>query len=135
MKIVSIIIQTIVALGLLNVWLLRFNRPTPFRGGGARSMPEEFEAYGLPKWLLWTVGVLKVSSAVCLVAGIWVEVLVMPAAAFITALMLGAIAMHLKVHDPVIKSVPAGAVLALSAFVMANAGTESITRFYGLLVR
>ncbi len=98
-------------------------------------MPEEFEAYGLPKWLLWTVGVLKVSSAVCLVAGIWVEVLVMPAAAFITALMLGAIAMHLKVHDPVIKSVPAGAVLALSAFVMANAGTESITRFYGLLVR
>ena len=121
MKIVSIIIQTIVALGLLNVWLLRFNRSTPFRGGSAQSMPEEFAAYGLPKWLLWTVGVLKVSSALCLVVGIWVQFLVMPAAALIAVLMLGAIAMHLKVHDPAIKSLPAGAVLALTAFVLANA--------------
>jgi hypothetical protein len=67
------------------------------------------------------VGVLKVSSALCLVAGIWVQFLVMPAAALIAVLMLGAIAMHLKVHDPAIKSLPAGAVLALTAFVLANA--------------
>jgi hypothetical protein len=45
----------------------------------------------------------------------------MPAAALIAVLMLGAIAMHLKVHDPAIKSLPAGAVLALTAFVLANA--------------
>jgi len=98
-------------------------------------MPEEFAAYGLPRWLLWTVGVLKVSGALCLVAGIWLEFLVLPAAALIATLMLGAIVMHLKVHDPVIKSVPAGTVLALSAFVLANAGTDSINRFYDLLVR
>ncbi len=121
MKIVSLIIQIIVALGLLNVWLLRFNRPTPFRGGMAQSMPEEFAAYGLPKWLLWTVGALKVSCALCLIAGIWVQTLVLPAAVLIAALMLGAIAMHLKVHDPFIKSVPAGTVLALTALVLANA--------------
>lgn len=121
MKIVSLIIQIVVALGLLNVWLLRFKRPTPYRGGSSRSMPEEFAAYGLPKWLLWTVGALKISCALCLVAGIWVQVLVMPAAAFIALLMLGAMAMHWKVHDPLIKSVPAGIVFALTAFVLASA--------------
>jgi hypothetical protein len=121
MKIVSLIIQIIVALGLLNVWLLRFNRPTPYRGGNARSMPEEFAAYGLPKWAMYGVGVLKVSCAVCLVAGIWVQALVPPAALLIALLMLGAIAMHLKVRDPLIKSVPAATVLALTAFVLANA--------------
>jgi len=121
MKIVSLIIQIIVALGLLNVWLLRFNRPTPYRGGGSRSMPEEFAAYGLPKWFMYVVGALKVSCALCLVAGIWVQILVLPAAAVIAALMLGAITMHLKVNDPFMKSVPAGTVLALTAFVLANA--------------
>lgn len=121
MKIVSLIIQIIVALGLLNVWLLRFNRFTPYRGGSSRSMPEEFAAYGLPKWLLYTVGTLKVSCALCLVAGIWFQALVPPAAVLIAGLMLGAIAMHLKVHDPFIKVVPAGTVLALTAFVLASA--------------
>lgn len=121
MKIVSLIIQIIVALGLLNVWLLRFNRPTPYRGGNSHSMPEEFAAYGLPKWVMYGIGALKVSCALCLIAGIWVKALVLPAAAVIAALMLGAIAMHLKIHDPLIKSVPAGTVLALTAFVLANA--------------
>ena len=121
MKIVSLIIQIIVALGLLNVWLLRFNRPTPYRGGGSRSMPEEFAAYGLPKWVLYVVGALKVSCALCLLAGIWFPALVLPAAVLIGSLMLGAIAMHLKVRDPFIKSVPAGSILALTAFVLANA--------------
>ena len=121
MKIVSLIIQIIVALGLLNVWLLRFYRPTPYRGGGSRSMPEEFAAYGLPKWVLYVVGALKVSCALCLLAGIWFPALVLPAAVLIGSLMLGAIAMHLKVRDPFIKSVPAGSILALTAFVLANA--------------
>jgi hypothetical protein len=121
MKIVSLIIQIVVALGLLNVWLLRFNRPTPYRAGNARSMAEEFAAYGLPKWLLWIVGAVKVSCAVCLVAGIWIPVLVAPAAVAITVLMVGAIAMHLKVNDPLIKAVPASTVLALVAIILANA--------------
>ncbi len=45
------IIQCLVALGLLNVWLLRFNRKTPYRdrGGSTASMREEFAAYGMPE--------------------------------------------------------------------------------------
>ena len=84
-------------------------------------MPEEFAAYGLPKWVLYVVGALKVSCALCLLAGIWFPALVLPAAVLIGSLMLGAIAMHLKVRDPFIKSVPAGSILALTAFVLANA--------------
>ena len=121
MKIVSLIIQIVVALGLLNVWLLRFSRPTPYRAGGARSMPEEFAAYGLPKWSLWTVGGLKVSCAVCLVAGFWFPALVVPASGVIALLMAGAIMMHLRVRDPLLKSVPAFSVLALVSFVLATA--------------
>jgi hypothetical protein len=35
--------------------------------------------------------------------------------------MVGAIAMHLKVNDPLIKAAPASTVLALIAVVLANA--------------
>lgn len=121
MKIVSLIIQLIVALGLLNVWLLRFNRPTPYRAGFSKSMPEEFAAYGLPAWTLWLVGALKVASALCLIIGVWVPALVLPATGLIASLMLGAILMHLRVRDPLMKSVPAGTVLVLSGFVLATA--------------
>ncbi len=120
MKIVSLIFQIVVALGLLNVWLLRFHKKTPFRGGAAQSMPEEFASYGLPKWSLWTVGGLKVICAVCLLAGIWVPALVTPAAGIVSLLMVGAVAMHFRVRDPLMKSLPAGVVLALVAVILAR---------------
>ncbi|MCX6631705.1 MAG: DoxX family protein [Candidatus Solibacter sp.] len=100
-------LQIIVALGLLNVWLLRFNRSTAYRGSQARSMPEEFAAYGLPGWFTYVVGALKVGGALCLITGIWIESLVLPAALVIGILMVGALAMHLKIGDPWKKSVPA----------------------------
>jgi uncharacterized membrane protein YphA (DoxX/SURF4 family) len=71
MKTAIPILQIIVAVGLLNVWLLRFNRSTAYRGGQARSMPEEFAAYGLPGWFTYVVGALKVGGALCLITGIW----------------------------------------------------------------
>jgi len=101
------VLQIIVALGLLNVWLLRFNRSTDYRGGQARSMPEEFAVYGLPGWFVYVVGALKVGGALCLIAGIWLPSLVLPAALVIGILMVGALAMHLKVGDPLKKSAPA----------------------------
>ncbi len=114
MQIVSSILQVIVALVLLDVWLLRFKRSTPYRGGDARTMKEEFAAYGLPAWTMYVVGALKVGAAVCLLVGLWIHSLVLPAAALIALLMIGAIAMHLKIHDPAKKSLPAGVLLLLS---------------------
>ena len=107
------ILQLTAALGLLNVWLLRFNRRTAYRGGEAASMPEEFAAYGLPAWFAYVIGTLKVGAALALIAGIWFPAVVLPAAALICVLMLGALAMHARIGDPLRKSLPALGMLLL----------------------
>jgi hypothetical protein len=38
-------LQLIIAIGLLNVWLARFHKPTKYRGAGAGNMEQEFRAY------------------------------------------------------------------------------------------
>ncbi len=106
--------QIAAALGLLNVWLLRSNRATSYRGGNAHSMREEFAAYGLPAWFVVVIGVLKVGAALALIAGLWYPVLVRPTALVICVLMLGALAMHGKIRDPLKKYVPAAVMLALA---------------------
>lgn len=117
-EIFAIVLQSIVALGLLNVWLLRFNQKTGYRGGNASSMKEEFATYGLPPFALYVVGGLKILSALALIAGIWLTELVLPAASIIAILMLGALAMHLKVQDPARKSLPAISVLVASVLII-----------------
>ena len=47
------IIQIVIALGILNVWLLRFGKPSAWRGGDAQNMVQEFRVYGLPTWSMW----------------------------------------------------------------------------------
>lgn len=115
---VSSLLQVILALGLLNVWLVRPRSETAYRGGAARSLEEEFGAYGLPGWAFYVVGALKLGIAVVLLAGLWIPSLVPPAAACLVLLMLGAIAMHLKIGDPPIKSLPALLMLALSGSLL-----------------
>ena len=109
---------------MLNVWLLRFNKATAYRGGQATTMREEFAAYGLPVWFCYLMGFLKVGSALALLAGIFLPELVFPAAALIAVLMAGALAMHVKVKDPVIKSLPALLVLVMCLVILA--GTREV---------
>ncbi len=112
-----IALQLIVALGILNVWMLRLGKATPFRGGDAKNLREEFAAYGLPFWFMCVVGVLKVGLALALVAAIWIHRVAQPAAIGLGLLMLGAFVMHLKVKDPIKKALPAIAVLAICAAI------------------
>jgi uncharacterized membrane protein YphA (DoxX/SURF4 family) len=114
MQAIQNIAQVIIGLGILNVWILRFNKATAYRGGQATNLREEFAAYGLPAWMLWAVGILKVAAALALLVGIFVPVLVTPAAGAMAFLMVGAIVMHLKVKDAPRKSLPAAIVLVLS---------------------
>jgi hypothetical protein len=116
MTLVSVL-QVIVGLGLLNVWLVRRSNATAYRGGDAQTLREEFAAYGLPDWFFLLVGALKVLSAVGLLVGLWVPSLVLPAASVVVVLMLGALAMHVKVQDPPVKSLPALLMLAMSAAI------------------
>lgn len=109
--------QAIIALGLLNVWLIRFNKSTAYRGGEARTLLEEFAVYGLPAWFCYFVGVLKISAAIALLLGFIFPKLVLPAAGLIVVLMIGAVAMHFKVKDSIKKAVPASAMLVMSAVI------------------
>jgi uncharacterized membrane protein YphA (DoxX/SURF4 family) len=118
MRTMLIVCQVVAALGLLNVWLVRRNQATSFRGGNAHSMRDEFAAYGLPGWFAVVVGVLKVGAALALIAGIWNPALVRPAALVILVLMLGALSMHFKIRDPLMKYAPAVAMLALSVVIV-----------------
>ncbi len=102
-----------VALAILSVWTFRSGRPTPFRGGTATNLSEEFAAYGLPFWFMCVVGVIKVSLALALIASLWFPRIAQLAAIGLGLLMLGALGMHLKVQDPIKKSLPAIAILAM----------------------
>ena len=42
-----IALQCIVAVSILNVWLVQNKKPTQWRGGNAKTIIEEFEVYGL----------------------------------------------------------------------------------------
>ncbi|MHC4938647.1 MAG: DoxX family protein [Planctomycetota bacterium] len=114
-----IALQMAVSLGLLNVWLARSRSATAYRGGDAATLRAEFAAYGLPDWTYYAVGALKVGAAFALVAGIWNPALIAPASGLIVLLMLAAITMHVKVRDPLLKSLPALTMLVMSAGLLA----------------
>ncbi len=115
---ISTVSQVIIALGLLNVWVLRFNKATPYRGGIAKTMREEFAEYDLPAWSCYVIGFLKITASLLLLAGIYFPALTLPSAAFILFLMLAAFTMHLIIHDPILKALPALSLLALSTVVV-----------------
>jgi len=112
------VLQIIVGLGLLNVWLLRRGSSTEYRGGEATSLREEFRVYGLPEIAFYLVGALKIGAGVILVAGVWISLPVRLAAGVVAALMIGALVMHVKVGDPLKKSVPAAVMLLLSTAIL-----------------
>jgi hypothetical protein len=111
-------LQLVVGLGLLNVWILRSRSATAYRGGTATSLREEFAVYGLPAAVFFIVGALKVTSAVVLIAGVWLDLPVAVAAAVVAALMVGAIVMHVRVGDEARKALPATLMLAMSAAIV-----------------
>lgn len=116
---IGFILQAIVGLGLLNVWLLRRQSATAYRGGEAKNLKDEFAAYGLPAPMFYIVGGLKIVCGLLLLVGLAYPPVVLPAAAVVAVLMMGAVAMHLKVRDPVSKFVPAALMLAMSGAICA----------------
>ena len=101
---VLLVVQVLIALAILNVWLLRRNQPSPWRGGSSANLREEFAVYGL-------------GSAVMTVVGVWRSELTQPAAFVLALFMLSAVAMHVRVSDPAKKSLPAATLLVLCVVV------------------
>ena len=119
MSTLIIIFKLIIALGILNVWLLRFNKKTEWRGGGAANMNEEFAKYGLPSWFVPVVGFLKLTFAALLVVSIFYPAyqLALIGSVGMAVLMIGAIGMHIKVNDELKRSLPAFLMLVMSAVI------------------
>ena len=42
MENIKLIIQIVIAIGIFNVWLLNFKKPSKYRGGNSQNMTEEF---------------------------------------------------------------------------------------------
>ncbi len=113
----TVILQCIVAFSILNVWLLQNKKPTQWRGGDATTIIEEFKVYGLPAWLCYVVGALKVSLALGLLTAIWYPSIQQISALGLAALLTGSILMHLKIKDPIKKSFPAFLFLMMCIYI------------------
>ncbi|MGY8799746.1 MAG: DoxX family protein [Longimicrobiales bacterium] len=107
------LLQVLVGLGLLNVWLVRARSATGYRGGAAKTLREEFQAYGLPDFAFYVVGGLKIVASLALVIGLWVDLPVRIAGGIVALLMVGALMMHVKVGDPPMRLVPAALMLLM----------------------
>jgi len=112
-----IALQCIVAISILNVWLVQNKKPTQWRGGNAKTLIEEFKVYGLPVWSCYIIGTLKVVLALGLLAAIWYPELAQPSALGLALLLLGSIIMHLKIKDPLKKSFPAVLFLIMCLYI------------------
>lgn len=119
MDILIILFKIIIALGILNVWLLRFNKQTEWRGAAAGNMNDEFAQYGLPTWMVPVIGFLKLGFAALLIISIFQDGynLGFIGAAGMGILMIGAILMHIKISDPLKRSLPAFLMLIMSAII------------------
>ena len=112
----TVILKLILGFGLLNVWLRRFNSSTPYRGGDAQNMLEEFKNYGLPVNFMYIIGAFKVILAVILIFSVFLNLskIVYLGVLMLSFVMVGSILMHLKIKDSIEKSVPAILMLLMS---------------------
>ncbi len=115
----TIIINLIISVSILNVWLIRFNKPTTYRGGDANSMKEEFTAYGLPVWSMYFVGSIKVLLSLIIIYSVFINTIDLLVCYYLmSVLMIGAIIMHAKIKDPIKKSFPAISILSLLIIII-----------------
>ena len=106
-----------VAILVSNVWLFRFNIETPYRGGNAKNMIEEFAEYGLNTNIMYLVGFLKIVASIGLIIGLLKTKISIYSSLLMSFLMIGAIYFHFKISDPAIKYFPSVLMLLCSIFI------------------
>ena len=123
MKII-IILKLITALGIFNVWILRFSKMTEYRGGSAKSLKEEFKIYGLKLWTMYLIGAIKIAVSILFIISFFIkdvynldELIGLYGSAIMSLIMFGAILMHVKTQDPIKKSFPAITMLTMYSII------------------
>ena len=118
--------QFIIVFGIFNVWFVRINKKTHYRGSNSSSLKEEFLMYGYPVWFFYVIGGLKILFSMFILIGFWLKQLIFFGSLGMSFLMIGAIFSHFKVKDSLKKFVPAGIMLFSSLFLL----FVSVNQFY-----
>ena len=106
MQVLTIICQFIIALSILNVWLLRYE-----------TIANDFKTFNLPNWLRNVLGLTKGILCIMLIAGIWIYQLAVAASIAIAILMVGAIITHVNAKHSFKKTFPAFGLCLIAVLV------------------
>ena len=117
LRFLYIVVSFFVSFLVTNVWLFRFNKETPYRGGDAINMIEEFAEYGLNTNIMYLVGFLKIVASIGLIIGLLKTKISIYSSLLMSFLMIGAIYFHFKISDPAIKYFPSVLMLLCSIFI------------------
>ena len=117
LKILHVCVSFFVSILVTNVWLFRFNKETPYRGGNSKNMIEEFATYGLDLNIMYLVGTLKIVASVGLIIGLLKPKISIYSSLLMSVLMIGAIYFHYKISDPAIKYFPSILMFLCSIFI------------------
>ena len=107
MTIVVQILQIITASSVLFVWVVRYN-----------NIIDEFERYKLSAWLRDLVGILKISFAIMLIIGIFIEKFKILGAGGLLIHMIAAFFTHIRVKNPAYKAFPSFTLFTFSAIIL-----------------
>ena len=117
LKFLYICVSFFVSILVTNVWLFRFNKETPYRGGDSKNMIEEFATYGLDLNIMYLVGALKIIASLGLIIGLLKTKVSVYSSFLMAVLMIGAIYFHFKISDPLIKYFPSVLMFICSVFI------------------
>ena len=117
LKVLYYCVSLFVSILVTNVWLFRFNKETPYRGGNANNMIEEFAVYGLDINMMYLIGSLKIIASIGLIIGLFKTKISVYSSLLMAILMTGAIYFHFKISDPAIKYLPSVLMLLCSIFI------------------
>ena len=101
------ILQIVTATSILFVWVVRY-----------KNIIQEFEQYNLPSWLRDVVGIFKLSFAIMLLIGIFDERFKIIGAGGLSLLMIAALITHLRVKNPIYKTLPSITLLSFSVIIL-----------------
>ena len=111
-------LKIIIFIIIINVWVFRKNKPTPYRGGNAKTLKEEFAVYKLPKKSFYMIGTVKIICSTMILISICIKELEMISILTLSLIMCGSLLMHAKIKDPFKKSYPALIILIMLFSIM-----------------
>lgn len=85
---------------------------------GAESQKEIFTHLKYPIWFMYVAGLVEVIGALGMIVGIFSPIWAFLAGLLLTAQMIGALASHARVKDPVQRMVPSSVLLVLAVAVI-----------------